>query len=355
MSAGERREMQELSEENRQWWDKDELMKIIENDEAASVFADCQADDDDDRTAFEIKESKMEVIYSDPDTQVPLVFKKIVRNGNGNLITLNSAVEYHCSAYLDLSDEPFDCSRMRGKANLHKLNEDPVVVGLLTGLITMRKGERAELMVKPKMAFGELGVPPRIPGDASILYIVEILKVFDESALASFDMLSFEERQSLPFPEIIRKCDEERKSGNTYFVDKRYKEARIRYNRAIQILEDRMVADGEQEKQVKALLLKLYCNSATVLNEVRKHFAASTFCKKALAIDPNSAKALYHYGKACIDNGNYDLAKKNLVRAQRLKPLDIHISTQLARLDNRLQNDTQSEADLYKKMSATFK
>jgi FK506-binding protein 6 len=205
------------------------------------------------------------------------------------------------------------------------------------------------------MAFGELGVPPRIPGDATILYIVEIMKMFNETALASFDMLSFEERQAMPFEEILEKCNSERTSGNAYLKDGKHKDARIRYDRAIKILEDRMVSNGDQEKEVKQLLVKLYCNSAHVLNEMRKHYAASTFCKKALAIDPKCIKALYHYGKASIDNGNYDMAKKWLLQARAMKPNNAEISQQLARLDGRLKNDTISSAELERRMAGAFK
>ena len=44
----------------------------------------------------------------------------------------------------------------------------------------MRKFERAEFLVEATYAFGELGCPPRIPGSATIYYVVEILKTFEE-------------------------------------------------------------------------------------------------------------------------------------------------------------------------------
>lgn len=352
-TAAERRELQEIDDENKTWWDKEDLLKHLEMEDLR-IFNDDEIDEDDDRSAFDIRASKMDVVASNREGK-PIVYKSTVKNGSGDCLTKNSAALYHVTAFTDGADEPFDCSRLRNKPLLTKFNEDPVVHGLLVGLLTMKKGEKAHILVRPEVAFGEIGCPPRIPGDATILYIVEIIKTFDESSLSSFEMMSFEERQAIPFNDIYDRCDKERKSGNTYFKDKRFKEARVRYNRAIKILEDRMTANEEQEKRAKHLLLKLYCNVATVLNELRKHYAASTYCKRALQIDPKNVKALYHYGKASIDNGNYELAKKHLMLAQDLEPGSMDIAKQLTRLDIRLRDQVHVEKKLYADMSKMFK
>ncbi|KAI1293502.1 Inactive peptidyl-prolyl cis-trans isomerase FKBP6 [Halotydeus destructor] len=350
----EREELEELNEENQVWWNKDEILKFIEQNDNSAHDEDIADIIDQYPTLYEAMMTKMEVIYRDPETQEPLVYKRILRPGRGEELTPNCAAKYHATAYLEGQDEPFDCSRIRNQEHIHKLNQDPIVRGLYVGLLTMRKGEKSRLIVKPEMAFGKLGCQPRIPAEATILYVVEVLKTFSESSLSSFEMMSLEERQRMPFEELLKICDDERKSGNGYANEKRPKEARIRYNRAISILEDRMVANSEEEAKVKDVLVKLYYNSAIVLNEIGKHYAAISFCKKALQLEPNSTRALFQYGKGAFHSGDYASCKKYLMKAKSLKPNDTSIATYLAKLERRLQEDNVVSSALYKKMGSMF-
>ena len=64
-----------------------------------------------------------------------------------------------------------------------------MVQGLMIGILSMKKGEKSEIIVYPKYAFGKLGVRTRIPANDSILYIVKILKVFKEGTLSNLYLM----------------------------------------------------------------------------------------------------------------------------------------------------------------------
>jgi FK506-binding protein 6 len=284
-----------------------------------------------------------------------LVWKKVLRPGVGEKLTPKAAILYHYEAYLDGVDEPFDSTILRGKPQLHRLNGDSIIRGLYLGLLEMRKLEKSHIIIRPEVGFGAMGCPPRIPGKATILYIVEILNTFEEGSLANFETLPYEEQQNFSFNQILEMCDDERKSGNSYFCEKRFKDASFRYRRAIRILENRVFNDGEEERQAQVILLKVYVNQANVTNKLQKHFASMGYCKKALAIDQKNVKALYHYGNAKFLAGDYDEAKDYLLRANRIEPGNPSVADLMIKLEQRLKREHMKETDMYTKMGSLFK
>ena len=41
--------------------------------------------------------------------------------------------------------------------------------------MSMKRGEKADLLIKSEYAYGKMGSPPKIPGDATLLFTVELL------------------------------------------------------------------------------------------------------------------------------------------------------------------------------------
>jgi len=85
-------------------------------------------------------------------------------------------IKMHYVGYLE-DGTVFDSSRDRDEPFQFTLGETEVIDGwdMLCG--TMAFGERASLVIPPDYAYGEEGVPPFIPPDATLLYDVEILDI----------------------------------------------------------------------------------------------------------------------------------------------------------------------------------
>jgi FK506-binding protein 6 len=330
--------------ENSTYWTREELMKHLENNP--------RPDEDicgEESGNYDERILKMEELVKDG------VYKRIIKPGFGDVITEDSAVLYNLNAFLEGQDEPFDSTWLRGKPYLHKLNYDTVLEGLCRGLLTMRRGERCELIVRPKYAYLEMGCPPRVPPNATVLYIVEVIKIFEEGTLAHFETLSFEERDKVSFQQILKLCDSERISGNSFYVQKKFKESAFRFRRAIRCLEQLTYKSVEDEKASKALLLKLYVNIANTYNKIQKPLSAMTNCKEALKIDSNNVKALYQYGLAKMINGDYEASQRLLKQANGLKPNDKYIMTALTKLDQRMTSDNLVLEQMYRSMGSVFK
>lgn len=52
-----------------------------------------------------------------------------------------------------------------------------VIKGWDIGIMSMQLGEKAELTIPPDQAYGAIGSPPSIPGNATLIFTVELLSI----------------------------------------------------------------------------------------------------------------------------------------------------------------------------------
>ena len=278
------------------------------------------------------------------------VFKRVVREGTGHYTLQKAVVKYHMSAYLEGQEEPFDCSWNREEPNVNKITYDSVIPGLCTALLTMREGELSQFMVRPSMAFGEVGCLPRIPPNATILYIVEVLRVIKEGTVDHFLNLEREEKKKIDPKTVLNLCDGERESGNNFYRSGRYREAVFHYRRAIKALEQLKFKTEEDANTSEELFQKLFLNIGMAYNKSKDYYKSIEYLKKAIYCDPNSVKVLFHLSSAQIATGDYSEAEKNLKTALEVEPKSRDIRRALKRIEDK--KDSIEEEILLKKMSS---
>ncbi|KAJ8635529.1 hypothetical protein MRB53_009796 [Persea americana] len=83
-------------------------------------------------------------------------------------------VQVHYSGHVD-GGSILDSSRDIGTPFRFKLGQGEVIKGWDDGIATMRKGERAVFTIPPNLAYGELGSPPLIPPNSTLIFDVELL------------------------------------------------------------------------------------------------------------------------------------------------------------------------------------
>ncbi|KAJ4441502.1 FK506-binding protein 2A [Periplaneta americana] len=71
----------------------------------------------------------------------------------------------------------FDNSYKRGEPLTFTLGSGQVIRGWDQGLMGMCEGEKRKLVVPPELGYGSSGAPPKIPGDATLIFEVELVKV----------------------------------------------------------------------------------------------------------------------------------------------------------------------------------
>lgn len=103
------------------------------------------------------------------------VLKEIIKPGTGDETPGEScSCSVHYTGKL-LDGTEFDSSRLRGKFDF-TLGTGSVIKAWDIGIRTMKKGEVAILTCQPEYAYGKQGSPPKIPGNATLIFEVELLE-----------------------------------------------------------------------------------------------------------------------------------------------------------------------------------
>jgi len=99
---------------------------------------------------------------------------EVLRPGTGASPKPTDQVEVHYTGWL-LHGVKFDSSRDRGESITFPLNG--VIAGWTEGVGLMKVGERRILVIPPQLGYGPRGAPPRIPGNAPLIFEVELLGI----------------------------------------------------------------------------------------------------------------------------------------------------------------------------------
>jgi FKBP-type peptidyl-prolyl cis-trans isomerase len=102
-----------------------------------------------------------------------------LKEGDGDAAKKGDLVEVHYTGWLAKGDgkgDKFDSSE--GKEPFaFKIGKDRVIKGWHEGLVGMKVGGKRKLIIPPELGYGKDGFPPKIPGDATLIFEVELLKI----------------------------------------------------------------------------------------------------------------------------------------------------------------------------------
>lgn len=71
----------------------------------------------------------------------------------------------------------FDSSLPQNQPFVFSLGTGQVIKGWDQGLLGMCEGEKRKLVIPSELGYGERGAPPKIPGGATLVFEVELLKI----------------------------------------------------------------------------------------------------------------------------------------------------------------------------------
>jgi len=86
------------------------------------------------------------------------------------------SLDMHYTGKLEDGTE-FDSSIPRGSPFTFTLGTGQVIKGWDQGLLGMCEGEKRKLVIPSDMGYGDRGSPPKIPGGATLVFEVELLKI----------------------------------------------------------------------------------------------------------------------------------------------------------------------------------
>lgn len=102
------------------------------------------------------------------------VTKKLVKPGSGDVVYKGADVTVEYTGTL-ADGTQFDSSRSREGSFTFELGSGRVIKGWEAGVATMRRGEVATFEISPQYAYGRRGMPPVIPGSATLTFEIELV------------------------------------------------------------------------------------------------------------------------------------------------------------------------------------
>nr|CAD7574741.1 unnamed protein product [Timema californicum] len=93
-----------------------------------------------------------------------------IRSNKGDLLHM------HYTGTLEDGTE-FDSSYGRNQPLTFTLGSGQVIKGWDQGLLAMCEGEKRKLVIPSELGYGESGAPPKIPGGATLIFEVELVKI----------------------------------------------------------------------------------------------------------------------------------------------------------------------------------
>ncbi|KAE8676287.1 70 kDa peptidyl-prolyl isomerase [Hibiscus syriacus] len=229
---------------------------------------------------------------------------------------------------------------------LFKFNtdEEQVIDGLDKGVMTMKKGEVAQLTIAPEYAFGsseskqELAV---VPPNSTVYYEVEMVSFIKDKE--SWDMNTTEK---------IEAAGKKKEEGNVFFKAGKYVKASKRYEKAVKYIDYDTSFSEEEKKQSKALKVACNLNDAACKLKLKDYKQAEKLCTKVLELESSNVKALYRRAQAYIHLADLDLAEFDIKKALELDPDNREIKMEYKVLKEKIKEYNKKEAKFYGNMFA---
>jgi len=227
----------------------------------------------------------------------------------------------------------FDKNLDRDEAFKFIIGVGHVIKGWDIGILSMRRGEKADLFIKSRYAYGPMGKPPHIQPDQNLVFTIELLSA-NNRRITKWQMDDFSRVQA-----ILRLKED----GNIRFKEKKYKEAEGQYRDAISHL-DTM---NNENKETKDLRKTLWLNIAVATNSNKDYLECVKNASKVLSVDPTNAKAVYLRGVAYKGLTNYEEACNNLKEAIKLNPSDKKIREEFESSKKLRDQNKNKEGNLF--------
>ncbi|KAF9543868.1 hypothetical protein EC957_000402 [Mortierella hygrophila] len=274
-----------------------------------------------------------------PEDYLPIVdgllWKKILKEGSGDSPTIKSSVNVHYVGTLFTNGDKFDSSRDRNSPFNFKLGVGQVIKGWDEGVATMKIGELAELVCAPEYAYGAQGSPPKIPGNSTLKFEVELLG-FQESA----------DNPSAKLTLAKKKKDQ----GNALFKTGENGPAAQAYKDGADLLKDLAGATPEQLHEAGPLHLALLSNLAAAYLKLNENGKAAEACLQALEIQDDHVKVTYRLAQAYLGLSEFEDAKKIAQRGLEIAPGDATFTSLLNVIASKQTAFKKKEKAAYSKM-----
>ena len=97
--------------------------------------------------------------------------------GDGREATSGSTVTAHYVGVAHSTGEEFDASYNRGEPLSFRLGVGQVIAGWDQGIVGMKTGGRRQLVIPPRLAYGDRGAGGAIAPGETLIFVVDLVEV----------------------------------------------------------------------------------------------------------------------------------------------------------------------------------
>lgn len=301
------------------------------------------------------------------------LLKRVLRAGNGQHATSGDRVKIHYEWRLSGSDELIDSSHELGVPFQFTVGENEVILAWEKAILSMQCGEKADLIIRPDLAYGQAGcgggvVPAAeeaLPEASGSLHCrLELLELSRGGA----GTIGVEDGSDALSPEeALQRALRAKDGGNNHFRAGELQVAAEAYETALQLLgfaPDKGIEDPQQAEAAKEqeearwsdvarreardrLMLTCCLNLAQCELKLERFIEAFQHASAAVSMEPDNSKALYRRGSAALSTGLYDQAHADLTRAARVEPRNAEIRAQLQTCQQRARESEQRDRSTF--------
>ncbi|WP_346776464.1 FKBP-type peptidyl-prolyl cis-trans isomerase [Streptomyces sp. HNM0574] len=148
------------------------------------------------------KTPKVEKGEGDPPKDLQ---EKVLKEGKGQKVEKGDTINVDYLGQL-WNGKEFDSSFKRGQPATFQIGTGNVIKGWDEALVGKKLGSRVEIVVPPDKGYGKQGQPPQIPGNSTLVFVVDLKKVMP----SKIDGKPSDEPQNPELPEVSTKIDEKK-------------------------------------------------------------------------------------------------------------------------------------------------
>ncbi|KAL0086265.1 hypothetical protein J3Q64DRAFT_1739060 [Phycomyces blakesleeanus] len=293
--------------------------------------------------------------YLTDDSQVQ---KIILNQGHGELAHNHSTLSCHYEIFLQGQSTPIDSTRFRNAPLWVKLGDGKVINGLELILSTMCVGEIAEGLCTSVYGYGKKGLPNRIPSDATLRIVVELLSVWEVKGKKRHGRMTVSSLTlcSLKSPNSPRQCIElalaYKNQGNTFFKSGLLNEALDAYEKVNSCIKRAEECTDKDRMELDALGIAASSNSSACYIKLKEWTKVIEICEKVISLDPTNIKAYYRLGQAYLETKEYEQGISSVKQGLKHSPSDTSMKALLSQLQQKEAQWLKSRKALYKNMFA---
>lgn len=284
------------------------------------------------------------------------IWKKILKSAPAPQKSIDLSrhrVTYHRNFFLENEMAPFDSTYLIGKPDVVVCSDTrELLEGFLESLGTMKEGEISQFIVSSSKMFGAVGCLPRVLPNADILMELEVLKVEEIGDNEMVNELNENISEFKSMEDSKKLIEEGHLRAKDHFVNENFDAAIRVYEKILQILEFAICKNDGDKSEIQQLRVRFLTNIALcyMKKELPKRVISNIDkIEKICSIEENP-KILFIKGKALRLLGEFKEANEVLKKANKLRPVDKTIITEMEKLEISVADYNQLSKKMFKNL-----